>query len=163
MQQGTDLITQLAQIRQRQGLEPLPNPGFIPGFGENDPPGPPPPPLYSPQAEDDDEIPPPAQQYYVKKQEPQTPALSEEMMIPQFKLTVMDSMAQYAGHAVVLEDSERDQVATIVITAIKRELDQLGSNLQKPGTAFTYAELESATTAMVPAKRKRGRPRKVQT
>lgn len=163
MQQGTDLITQLAQIRQRQGLEPMPNPGFIAGFGENDPPSPPPPPLYSHPAPDDDEEPSPLippQQLRVKETV-NNPVLSEEMVIPSFKLVVMDSMATYAGHQVVLEDSERDQVATIVITAIKRELDQLGSNLQKPGTAFNYAELASYTSAGAPeVKRKRGRPRK---
>ena len=164
MQQGTDLLTQLAAIRERQGKEPLPNPGYIQGFGENDPPSPPPPPLYSPPGAEDEDPSPliPPQQYYVKKKEPEVPALSEEMIIPQFKLTVMDSLAQYSGHAVVLEDGERDQVATIVITAIKRELDQLGSNLQKPGKALTYGErLQAAAVhATEQIKRKRGRPRK---
>jgi len=156
MQQGTDLLTQLAAIRERQGKEPLPNPGYIQGFGENDPPSPPPPPLYAPPAPDDDDPSPliPPQQYYVKKKEPEAPALSEEVVIPQFKLLVMDSAAQYAGHAVVLEDWERDEIAKLVVQAVKRELDAQASQLQVKGTAFTGAETVS------PEKRKRGRPRK---
>jgi hypothetical protein len=150
MQQGSDLLTQLAAIRERQGKEPLPNPGFIQGFGPGSP-APPPPIIVPSDIEDPDEEPSPLippQQFYVKKAS--GPPVSIDPQIPNFKLIVMDNAAQYAGHGVVLQDAERDRIAEIIVKAVKRELD---------GQMQTLGLREAQATGLVP-KRKRGRPRK---
>lgn len=170
MQQGTDLLTQLAQIRERQGKEPLPNPGFIQGFGENDPPSPPPP-VMVPGAIGDDEEPwveapkdgPTGATHYVAKtpdfkrqtasQARAEMGLSEEMVIPQFKLVVMDGAATYAGHACILDQADQDRIAEIVVKAVKRDLD---AQLQTIAPESSGSPSESSQKA----KRGRGRPRK---
>ena len=162
MQQGTDLITQLAQIRERQGKEPLPNPGFIQGFGENDPPSPPPP-IFVPGAtaiEEEEEFENPlatkpsvsGATHYVRKELPpgRLEPLSEEMVIPQFKLVVMDAAAQYLGHATVLSEEDQNLIRQIVVKSVKRELD----------AAVAPDPSGRASEAQPSPKRGRGRPRK---
>ena len=161
-QHGTDLIAQLAAIRELQGKEPLPNPGFIEGFGPGRPPAPPPPEAFPDVEDPDDEPSPliPPTQYYVKKKE-LGPALNNPTAIDMaasvnFKLIVMDNAAQYAGHAVMLKDAERDTIAEIVVRAVKRELD---------GEVDKLGLREAQAQGLVPSvsgtgKRKRGRPRK---
>ena len=167
MQQGTDLITQLAQIRERQGKEPLPNPGFIQGFGENDPPSPPPP-IFVPgttaieEGNEDlrEDLPtwnpktPTGATHYVAKTvdgHGMVPdRLSEEMVIPQFKLVVMDAAAQYLGHATVLSEEDQNLIRQIVVKSVKRELD----------AAVAPEASGRASEAPPSPKRGRGRPRK---
>lgn len=160
MQQGTDLLTQLAHIRERQGKQPLPSPNFIEGFGENDPPSPPPPVMVPGSVGDPDEDEPEpkptgATHYIAKAPAPSlaSAALSEEMVIPQLKLVVMDAAASYAGHATMLDQADQDRIAEIVVKAVKKDLD---SQLQ------TIAPEASGRPLAAPpeAKRGRGRPRK---
>lgn len=166
MQHGTDLITQLAQIRERQGKEPMPNPGVIQGFGEGTPP---PHPLDYQERQndefglDDDNESPlvPPQEYYVKKI---APAKESDMPIPagpmpNFKLLVMDSAAQYAGHSVVLTQQEQDSISALVIKALRRELDEHLNALPK-GQAVIIGYASAIIDSVPSEKRKRGRPRK---
>lgn len=161
MQQGTDLITQLAETRRRQGLPPMPNPHFIHGFGENDPPSPPAPAAVGSEswAEDDEDPPtaPTGATHYVAQRRPvandivsPSPGLSEEMVVPQFKLVVMDQMAQYLGHPAVLTEEDQNVIRQVVVKAIKRELD----------AAIAPEASGTGLNAPPSPKRGRGRPRK---
>lgn len=155
MQQGTDLLTQLAQIRERQGKEPLPNPGFIQGFGENDPPSPPPPVMVPGGLEDTDVPEPTGATHFISKVTPGRPTgvgpISEdEMIVPQFKLVVMDAAAQYLGHATMLSEEDQNLIRQVIVKSVKRDLD----------AAVAPGSPTEPLGASPVAKRGRGRPRK---
>lgn len=123
-----DLINDLAAIRDRQGLAPMPNPHFIQGFGPNDPP---PPPYIPPETVvddpadefgvDDDPLPaspliprPPLEQM----RQPVTPA-----PLPSVALVVLDRLASWKGREVALTEDEEKACRAVVLRAIQRELD----------------------------------------
>ncbi|OGO47235.1 MAG: hypothetical protein A2Z30_03345 [Chloroflexi bacterium RBG_16_64_43] len=121
----SDVLTRLAEIRQRQGLPPI-NPSIIQGFGPEEPPPPdePNPDNESfPEDEDDLRAPlPPAAA-------PEVPAsplvnLGRQATPPAANLLVLDSMAAYQGQKIKLTEKEQGQVVRIVLLAVRRQLKE---------------------------------------
>lgn len=134
------LIDQLASVRERAGLEPLPNPGIIQGFGAFDAPAPP----YVPQnppapagwldddpdAEEDEvmESPAPPPSPLVPKRArmplPAPPGLPvSQTTTLDFQLVVADRKAAWKNREVVLSEGDEKAVRAIVLRAIQREVD----------------------------------------
>lgn len=132
---GPNLIDQLAEIRRRQGRDPLPDPTKIAGFDTNDPP--PPSPLDAriaeavpreefPDYEPEAETPAPV---YSKPQAASPlipPALNVPQSLDQVELMVANENAMYRGRSCVMTPSEKAAVVSVVLKAIKRSIrDQL--------------------------------------
>ena len=155
MNERPDLISQLASIRNRQGLDPLPDPRVIPGFGPNDP-APPSFPPTGPARQDEyieepEEEPSPLVQAAVRR--PSAPGVDVEIPVqqapqgPPIKLLVVDSSAAYMGQSVELNQQEQGQVIAVILRSLQRWINDslAATQVVKP-------------EPQVP--RKRGRPRK---
>jgi len=169
-----DLLTQLAEIRRRQGLEPIPDPRVIQGFG----PGSDPPPPFMPssvteraQFENPDEEEPegepqtftsPLLEAARPQGAPRMVPRAEEAVRPEpkFELIVCDLAAGYRGHTVELNTAERKAIIGVVLSALHRTLDDLRREVQA-AESITAAEKEALQAPLPPPPRKRGRPRKV--
>lgn len=165
-----DLLTQLAQIRNRQGLEPIDS-TRIEGFES----GSPPPPPFMPSSvtqrdhfvdEDPDaEEPVTYQSPLVAAAQPaEAPrtAPTPGTDLPAFELIVCDTSAAYRGHAVELTRQEKNAVASVVLEALGRALDALRSEVDgRQAAGVTAAEKAALRAPLEPLRRKRGRPRKV--
>ncbi len=125
----SDLITQLAEIRQRQGLEPIPDPRHIQGFGDGQPPPPPFPTFGEPTVtQQDDFDPEPEPEMYVQRTSPAEAPRTEpppRTALPQLELVVLDTAAAYRGKDVELTPGESNLVKAIVLGALRRDLDAL--------------------------------------
>jgi hypothetical protein len=172
------IIEQLAVIRERQGLSPLPDPRIIGG-----PPMAPPPvpenfgePTATEQDPFDEEEPPSTVSPLVaagQRRDPPNLELTKETMAlmekmgpakPVLSLCVFDSEAAYLGHPVVLTDKEKRQVTQIVLKALQRVVKEQLASLVKLSPkrvrrARAATPVPVAEPAAEPVKRKRGRPR----
>lgn len=128
------LLENLAAIRERQGLPPMPDPTVIQDDG-----GPPPPPWVPPASppippdwidtvEDDD-----VQASYVEpvsplipRRAPQSPqaATSSPALARTPDLAVFDRIAAYKGRDVELSEAEHKQVVRIVLGAVARTVNE---------------------------------------
>lgn len=158
------LLNDLARIREMNGLQPLPDPRVIAGFGPSDMPPPPymPPTDRTPVADTDDDLetPPaaPPSPLIPRRGKPEpAPALEAPQVAPQFSLVVLDHMAVWKGRDVTLLPSEEGQVRGIVLQAIKR---QLQADIDAAASLGNWDP--KAEPALEPAPKKRGRPKKVQ-
>lgn len=159
-------ITRLAEIRRLQGRTPLADPTKIDGFG----PGLEPPPLEDPQGlgepeafDDPMEVP----EIHVSKSPDHQPIAQMGLQRPASKeLTVIERFATIHGFSVVLTESDRNDVAKIILKAIDKDLRGKLSEVtrkrrRKKGAAANDSGVVSEAVA-VPLPRRRGRPKKVQ-
>lgn len=161
-----DLLTQLAEIRARQGLEPIPDPRIIQGFGDGSDP-PPPFPTFSqpthtnpPDPYDDPEDEPATFRSPLVEAARPAPAVfaqSQEVVLPKFELIVCDTAAGYRGHQVELSQQERGEVIGVVLKALQRHIEEQLAEVRAMGTRVKTA----APGPIATPPRKRGRPRKV--
>ena len=177
------LIEQLAEIRERAGHMPMPDPTRIDGA-----------PMAWPQSSPNErQLEDPANpEWDEPAPEPRYP---ESPLIPRFDpkptlptpdqnpfsgllpptiqmpdpnaLVIINTLAFYLGRSVELTDKERTEIAAIVLKGLKRsvqaQLDEVSSLLPKRRRKAKAApKPEIAPEGEPIAKRKRGRPRKVQ-
>ena len=157
-----DLIQRLAEIRELQGKDPLPDPTVIEGFALG-----PPPPEETEDPEDFYEpsplVPRPAPDARADAQaQPERPAPNIS-----FRLLIADREAAYEGHAVTLLVAEYASIVETVINAVKRVLQERLVEVQSKRWEEMRAagdpdtgQSRQAPTVIAPPKRKRGRPRK---
>lgn len=165
-----DLLTQLAQIRQQQGLDPLPDPRVIQGFEPGSPPAPPfMPSSVTQQDHFVDEIPDQEPETYqsplvaAASPSPSAPGTAPADLIPKFELIILDSSAAYRGHDVELSREERNAIVSVVLAALRRALDALRAEVDgPPGPGLTPDEKAALQAPLEAPRKKRGRPRKVQ-
>lgn len=180
------LLHNLAEIREMQGREPLPDPTRIQGFEAGSAPVPESRPVYSaplnpplPPGVEDEFLDggPPAEEAQVpaspliprRRSEQhrlvQPPGMDEQALssalagMPVPLLAVLDREATWKGRAVALSESDERAIRAVVLKAIQREVQ---ADLQAAGVRRVRrpkAVLDAATAQ--PAKR--GRPRKVTT
>ena len=161
-----DLNTRLAQIRELQGKDPLPNPGIIQGFESGSPSSPSFPADQDVPFEDDDDhlevpesplIPRRAPEYVVKQSA--APASLEPadglVVIPGGGLVVIDGKASFRGFSVDLLDDERSAVSAVVVLALQRVLEGHMVELRVGLAVGVTPEEKQALTP-----KRRGRPRK---
>ncbi|HLE04630.1 MAG TPA: hypothetical protein VI729_08495 [Anaerolineales bacterium] len=159
-----DLIQRLAEIRELQGKEPLPDPTVIEGF----PVGPFPPEIVQTEEPEDfyepsPLVPRPAPDARADAQaQPERPAPNIS-----FRLLIADREAAYEGHAVTLSVAEYASIVETVINAVKRVLQERLVEVQSKRWEEMRAagdpdtgQSRQAPTVIAPPKRKRGRPRK---
>lgn len=184
----TDLIARLAEIRQMQGRDPLPDPTRIQGYAE--PPTDPPPfevneEPWPPLEEPEDQPGPPIGTG--PEPEPSEPPLSQDAamdlaeLLTKKELVVMDRSAMFRQRSVQLSETEWSAVVQVVLKSIRRSLDEqyaevagVKPRLSKPrrqrgpdagkGQAVSVADApghaRESASASTPAPRRRGRPPK---
>lgn len=170
----TDLIQRLAEIREMQGKEPLPDPTVIEG-------GPLPPrpprdedPDFEPNFPDEEvrePMPPPSPLHQLGRVPPPSPAPSppQGFPVPDLAVAAFDSgarIASYKGQEVELTEKEAVAVRTVVVRALQRYYRAKATELDGARTRRKRRKAEVASGAeggdrAAPPKR-RGRPRKVQ-
>lgn len=167
-----DLLQRLAEIREAQGKDPMPDPTVIHGFE----PGSTPPPEWKPpttteqleysgdwadEPEDEPEAPPSP---LVPRKAPEPAPMSMPQNITGIDLLVVENEASYKGHTVTLDWGEKAEIARIILSAARRVLDEHLSEVEKPKNILTVQEMVAQAAALrtpgVVVKRKRGRPRK---
>lgn len=174
----TDLHARLAEIRELQGLDPMPDPGKIQGLGEGAPPPPPfperPPVDLSQVPEEpaeyiDDEEP----EYSPLIPQPTAPAPEPRFTRPDLAVASNDagaSIASYLGREVLLTEKEATAVRTVVLRALERQFLAQAAEVRalrpqrKRRSRVAKDKRENSEVAppsAAPPKR-RGRPRKVQ-
>lgn len=173
----TNLLDDLAQVREMQGKPPLPNPHMIQGFEPGSPPVPPlgPHEVDSPSGLVEDEFlegGPPAEPE--RPASPLIPAVHRQTARkfvtgmqapapvfppppPAFALTVLDEVAGWKGREVRLSDDEQKQIRLVVLRALQRELDADLRPLVRRRARKSKAAPEPASVE----RRGPGRPRKV--
>ena len=162
------LIDQLARVREMSGMDPLPDPSQIQGFGPNDPPVPP----YIPEQQQWTEpeeayepVEPPPSPLIPRRPAPQTtvaetavPLLSAHGVFANVNLIVVDNKAVWKQRNVELTANEQLAVRTIVLKAIQRELSD---ELAEAGVRRVRRQAQSVPSDEVAAVvKKRGRPKK---
>lgn len=164
------LNKRLAEIRDQQGRDPMPDPTRIEGFGPGHPPTPSTPDVQTSWPEDWDgegeppDDPPspmiPATDYVVRKI-PLAPNTflpvndKTEKLLPKPDLLIVGEGAYFRGFDVVLNQAEQDEVAGVVVRAVRRKLDELDGDRVR---GLLGAVVDRASE-IVP--KKRGRPKKV--
>lgn len=157
-----DLHQRLAEIRDLQGKDPMPDPTKIQGFG----PEAPPPPTSHPvqqewpgdtqEPEDFSEEPSPLIPVVRKVLNPPLNEgrqnAREFLPAPDAGVFVMDGHASFKGFTVDLNQAEQDEVSGVIVRAVRRRLDELSKATINPVQVFTP-----------PIHKKRGRPRKVKS
>ncbi|MGH2361006.1 MAG: hypothetical protein ACRDGM_10780 [bacterium] len=157
-----DLNTRLAEIRELQGREPLPDPGVIQGFESGSPP---PPPMEDPDLPDyeDDDYPPEVESPLIPHKNPirrndtgeEFVARRETALVPGAGLMVVDGKASFRGFTVDLLDDERSAISAVVVLALKRVLE---GHMEELRGAISVGITPEEKRAFAP--KKRGRPRK---
>jgi hypothetical protein len=175
---GDKFLDRLAEIRDAQGREPMPDPSKIEGFGPGHPPVPMDlPPI--PDVEDPEDgdpwdlpegrthsiadvavrkvsspmIPVAVQRPSVAIPPPTPPPSLPAIDFSTLELVVIEQEAYFRGHSVRLTLEEKALVANLVLAALSRELDDYRAQIK--------GVTEEVTPGLpVAVKRKRGRPRK---
>jgi hypothetical protein len=129
--QGADFLSQMAEVRRRQGKAPI-DPPRIEGFGGPGDPPPPAPPqrevhipsaaelFGGPAAEPMPEPEAPVSPLVAVAQAPE-PTRPVDLQITA-ELIVLDELAQYQDHRVKLTPQEKARLVAIIIGAAKREM-----------------------------------------
>lgn len=158
-----NLLDRLAEIREKQGREPIDG-TRIQGFGPDTEPPPgwtapdmTPPPQY----EDSDEEPEKEVSPLVRAALPEKPPVQPLPQIPMPDLAVLDSLASYQGHDVKLNDSETRQVKAVIVKALQRDLRDKMSALKslEPRRQRKSKPAQISGPGEAPAPKRRGRPR----
>ena len=159
------LIDQLARVRQMSGMDPLPDPTQIQGFGPNDPPVP----AYVPSPEqpwieqEEDQayepVEPPPSPLIPRRAAPQQPILQPSVpSIVTFNLGVADRRASWKDRFVTLSEPEEKAIRAIVLKAIQRELsDELAEAGVRRVRRSVPGPFHDEPEAVA---KKRGRPKK---
>lgn len=153
-----NLLDRLAEIREKQGREPIDG-TRIQGFAETPPPEwTPPTQTEPPWHEDPDEEPEKEVSPLVRAALPE-PKLLPQIPIPD--LAVLDSLASYQGHDVKLNDSETRQVKSVIVRALQRDLRDKMSALKSltPRRQRKPKPAQISGPGEAPAPKRRGRPR----
>jgi hypothetical protein len=158
-----NLLDRLAEIREKQGREPIDG-TRIQGFAELPPPEwTPPTQTDPPWHEDPDEAPEPEKEVspLVRAALPEKPPVQPLPQIPMPDLAVLDSLASYQGHDVKLNDSETRQVKAVIVKALQRDLRDKMAALREiaPRRQRKSKPADPAASSEAPVRKRRGRPR----